>query len=151
MVLSESVNDQSAPDVTRFSDDSSPEDSAEFELSGTVQSALALPCQLGEYQVLSLLGSGGMGQVYRAEHRRMARPVALKTLRPDLIQNPSAVERFYAEVRAAARVLHPNLVVAFDAGEADQMHYLAMELIEGENLAQCIATGGPLGKRKRSS
>ncbi len=134
-------------DQTRYVDAEEPGSSgADFELSSSVENALVLPYQMGEYNVLELIGSGGMGQVYRAEHRRMARPVALKTLRPELISNAAAIDRFYAEVRAAARVIHPNLVVAFDAGESDQLHFLAMELVPGETLSKVVSEGGPLGE-----
>jgi hypothetical protein len=136
-------------DVTRYTDDRSEEDSdGDFDvtLPGSVLTALPVPCRLGDYEVQELIGSGGMGQVYRAEHVRMARPVALKTLRPDLVANGRAVERFYREVRAAARVIHPHLVVAFDAGVADGVHYLAMELMAGKTLWETVAQGGPLGE-----
>jgi hypothetical protein len=116
-------------------------DSADFDLSGHVAGT---PSQIGEYTIESLLGAGGMGRVYRATHRRMERTVALKTLAPERMSDEGAVQRFYSEVRAAARLLHPNIVTAFDAGEIEGAHYLAMEYVEGETLAQLVARRGPL-------
>ncbi|XZE51827.1 protein kinase domain-containing protein [Planctomycetaceae bacterium SH139] len=103
-----------------------------------------IPKQLGEYAIESLIGAGGMGRVYKAEHVRMARVVALKTLSPERMRAQEAVQRFYSEVRAAARLLHPNIVTAFDAGEIDGSHYLAMEYVEGETFSQLVGRRGPL-------
>src|SRR5262245_19313211 len=77
----------------------------------------ALPPALAQhprYRILQVLGSGGMGIVYKAEHQVMERPVALKVIRHDLTREPAAVERFRREVRAAARLAHPNIVTAHD-------------------------------------
>lgn len=117
------------------------DDDDHFEFDDDLSS---IPERIGEYTIERLIGAGGMGRVYRAEHRRMARTVALKTLPPERMQDEGAVQRFYAEVRAAARLLHPNIVTAFDAGEFAGTHYLAMEFVEGETLSQLIARGGPL-------
>jgi serine/threonine protein kinase/molecular chaperone DnaK (HSP70) len=103
-----------------------------------------IPTRVGEYRVQRLIGSGGMGRVYLAEHEKMQRIVALKTLPPQRMQQDSAVERFYAEVRAAARLLHPNIVTAFDAGNAGGIHYLAMEYVDGPTLTALVAKAGPL-------
>src|SRR5205085_7784247 len=78
----------------------------------------SLPAELVDhprYRVQRLLGRGGMGAVYAAVHKVMERPVALKVMRPDLIDNPAAVERFRREVKAAAQLVHPHIVTAFDA------------------------------------
>src|SRR5690606_19846547 len=88
--------------------------------------------------------SGGMGRVYLAEHRRMERIVAIKTLSAERMGDAAAIERFYGEVRAAGRLLHPNIVTAFDAGESGGIHYLAMEYINGPTLSQVVAEEGPL-------
>lgn len=103
-----------------------------------------IPTRLGEYRVQRLIGSGGMGRVYLAEHEKMQRIVALKTLPPQRMRQASAVDRFYAEVRAAARLLHPNIVTAFDAGNVDGVHYLAMEYVDGPTLSALVADTGPL-------
>lgn len=96
------------------------------------------------YRVLKLLGRGGMGVVYKAEHRLMERPVALKVISRRLIANRSAVERFQREVKLAARLTHPNIVVAHDAEQAGDLHFLVMEFVDGVSLAQFVERKGPL-------
>ncbi len=99
---------------------------------------------LGDYVLLGRLGSGGMGQVFKARHVRMERLVALKVLPPAAIGDTGAVQRFHREVKAAARLLHPNIVAAFDAGEQNGLHYLVMELVDGDPLSQLVEREGPL-------
>ena len=99
---------------------------------------------LGNYAILDRLGAGGMGQVFLAEHRRMKRRVALKVLAPKLVSDKGAIERFRREVEAAARLSHPNIVGAFDADEANGVHYLVMEYVAGQDLASLVAKSGPL-------
>jgi len=99
---------------------------------------------LGEYLLLDKLGEGGMGQVYKALHRRMDRTVALKTLSPKTLNSPDALRRFHHEVRAAARLSHPNIVTAHDASEHAGVHYLVMEYVDGESLAELVHRHGPL-------
>lgn len=99
---------------------------------------------LGSYTLLDRLGAGGMGEVYRAIHRRMKREVALKVLPAALVANEQAVERFHREVEAAARLNHPNIVTAYDADEDRGRHYLVMELVDGDDLAELVAAHGPL-------
>jgi WD40 repeat protein len=96
------------------------------------------------YRVLQRLGAGGMGTVFKAEHRIMERPVALKVLSPDLTNRVDLVERFRREARAAARLDHPNIVRAFDAEQAGEFHFLAMEFVDGISLAQLLEQRGPL-------
>lgn len=96
------------------------------------------------YEVLERLGSGGMGTVYKARHRLMDRLVALKVIEPRLLDRPGVVERFRREVRAAAGLLHPNIVTAHDADEAGSTHFLVMEYVQGVTLAQHVAANGPL-------
>ncbi len=98
----------------------------------------------GEYTVLDRIGAGGMGVVLKAQHRRMNRLVAIKVLPGSAMKNPTAVERFRREVQAAARLVHPNIVTAFDAGQHQGMHYLVMEYVEGRDLAGLLAETGPL-------
>ncbi len=100
-----------------------------------------------EYVVLGRLGRGGMGVVLKAEHRRMKRPVAIKVITPAHMASPDVVRRFYREVEAAARLSHPNIVVAHDAGEHLGTHYLVMEYIEGQDLALVARQRGPLPVR----
>ncbi|MFO0921838.1 MAG: Hsp70 family protein [Pirellulales bacterium] len=99
---------------------------------------------LGDYQILEKIGSGGMGQVFRAQHRTMQRDVALKILPKKLSNHAYFVERFYSEVRAIAKLMHPNIVTAFDAGCAQGVHFLVMELVEGIPLSKFVLQNGPL-------
>jgi serine/threonine protein kinase len=98
----------------------------------------------GEYRILGKLGQGGMGVVCKAEHRRMHRTVAIKTLPAGKMKSPEVVQRFYREVEAAAKLLHPNIVAAFDAAEHQGVHYLVMEYVDGQDLAQLVKHHGPL-------
>jgi serine/threonine protein kinase len=79
---------------------------------------------MGEYAVLAEIGAGGMGQVYKAQHRRMKRVVALKVMSSAAMKDEAAVKRFQREVQAAARLEHPNIVTAYDSGEAGSVKYL---------------------------
>ncbi len=99
---------------------------------------------LGNYLLLDRLGEGGMGQVFKAWHRRMDRVVALKMLPPWATNSPEAVQRFQREVKAAARLSHPNVVTAYDADQAGDTHFLVMEYVEGEDLGSLVRRQGPL-------
>jgi serine/threonine-protein kinase len=99
----------------------------------------------GEYVVLDKLGEGGMGVVLKARHRRMDRLVAIKVLSSAATKQAGSVERFHREVKAAAKLSHPNIVTAHDAGEHEGMHYLVTEYVEGKDLAATIKEHGPLG------
>ena len=106
-----------------------------------------LPAQLEDhprYRIIELIGKGGMGDVYKAEHRLMDRPVALKLINQDLVKNKQAVERFRREVRAAARLTHPNIVTAHDAEQAGDVHFLVMEFVNGVDLASEVQNRGSL-------
>ncbi len=102
----------------------------------------------GEYVVLDKLGEGGMGVVLKAQHRRMDRLVAIKVLSATAMKQAGSVERFQREVKMAAKLSHPNIVTAYDAGEHQGMHYLAMEYVEGKDLASIVKEHGPLGVRE---
>ena len=102
----------------------------------------------GDYVILGRIGAGGMGQVFKARHRRMKRVVALKILPPEAVSSPNAVERFEREVEAAARLLHPNIIVAHDAGEANGVHYLVMECVDGSDLSSLVKENGPVSVAK---
>ena len=99
---------------------------------------------MGNYVVLDKLGAGGMGQVFKARHRRMERVVALKLLPPEATRSQELVQRFQREVRAAAQLAHVNIVRAYDADEADGVHFLVMEHVEGRDLAAVAGDEGPL-------
>jgi hypothetical protein len=96
------------------------------------------------YRLIRLLGRGGMGAVYLADHRHMSRPVALKVINPELLNQRGALPRFQQEVRAAAKLDHPNIVAAHDADHAGGVHFLVMEYVEGQNLADYLSQHGPL-------
>lgn len=99
---------------------------------------------IGNYVVLDVLGHGGMGDVYKAQHRQMNRVVALKVLPRDVTKSPEAVQRFKREVEAASRLSHPNIVTAFDADQYQGTHFFAMEFVDGSDLARLVRKKGPL-------
>ncbi len=97
------------------------------------------------YHVTALLGEGGMGRVYSAEHVRMGRRSALKVMSPALATTADAITRFNREAANAARINHPNVAAIYDFGEtADGLLYIAMEFVEGETLRSLIERTGPL-------
>ena len=100
--------------------------------------------QIGPYVVLDEIGAGGMGVVLKARHRTLDRLVALKVLPPAAVNSADAVERFQREMKAAAKLSHPNIVTTHDGGEYQGTHYLVMELVEGQDLAAISKERGPL-------
>ena len=96
---------------------------------------------IGKFEVLERLGQGGMGTVYRARDPILDRPVALKTISPELAANPEFLGRFQREARAAARLTHPNIVTVYELGEVSGTHYIAMELLEGLDLVEAMSPG----------
>jgi len=99
---------------------------------------------LGNYIVVDEIGQGGMGNVYRARHRRMKREVAVKVISPALVKSQEALQRFEREVEAAAKLNHPNIVTAHDADESDGVRFLAMEYVDGIDLSEIVRQQGPL-------
>jgi serine/threonine protein kinase len=100
---------------------------------------------LGPYRLLEPLGEGGMGQVFKAVHRRLGRVVALKAIRQErLSQDPESIRRFQREARAAAQLAHPNVVIVYDADQVGSNYFIAMEYIEGTDLSQLVKQSGPL-------
>lgn len=99
---------------------------------------------VGNYVMLDRLGRGGMGQVYKAQHQKMERIVALKVLPSQATKSEDAVRRFQREVKAAAKLSHPNIVTAYDADEHKGVHFLVMEYVEGPDLAALVKERGPL-------
>ena len=104
----------------------------------------APPFALGQYRVVEKIGEGGMGAVYRALHGRLKKAVALKVLPPGRTADAQAVARFEREMEAIGRLNHNHIVRATDAGEADGVHYLVMELIDGIDLTRLVRAAGPL-------
>ena len=90
--------------------------------------------RLGHYRIISLLGRGGMADVYRAEDERLGREVALKAVPPEFARDPERVERFEREVRAAARLTHPNIVTVYEFGQGAGQHFYTMALMPGGDL-----------------
>jgi serine/threonine protein kinase len=104
--------------------------------------------QLGSYLLLDLLGEGGMGKVYKARHQLMGRIVALKLIRQERLLNTEAVRRFQREIQAAAQLSHPNVVLAYDADQIGDIHFFAMEYVDGIDLGRLVKDKGPLPIRE---
>jgi serine/threonine-protein kinase len=103
----------------------------------------------GRYRIVALLGAGGMGSVYRAEHVHMRKAVAIKVLHREMTSMPEVVARFEREAVAAARIEHPNVATATDFGSLDNgSFYLALEFVEGQSLAALIKAEGPLDEAR---
>jgi len=102
----------------------------------------------GRYRIVGLIGSGGMGEVYRADDLRLGQPVALKFLPAEFEKDPSRLSRFMGEVRIARQVTHPNVCRVYDVGEADGKHFLSMEYVDGEDLGSLLRRIGRLPQDK---
>src|SRR5258707_3848465 len=109
--------------------------------------ALTSGTKLGPYDIQSLLGSGGMGEVYRARDSRLDRIVAIKVLPTSYSADAERLQRFAQEARAAAALNHPNILSIFDIGEERGAPYIVSELLEGQTLRERIRNG-PLSMRK---
>jgi serine/threonine protein kinase len=96
------------------------------------------------YHVLKVVGEGGMGRIYLAEHVRMNRQCALKVMRPSLVHDADSAARFGREASSAARIIHPNVAAVFDYGETEGLVYLVMEYVDGEPLGEILQRGGAL-------
>src|SRR5712692_164948 len=103
---------------------------------------LAPGAHLGPYEILSFIGAGGMGEVYRARDPRLGRDVAIKVLPAAFSADPDRLHRFEVEARAAAALNHPNIVTIHSVEEADGTHFLTMEVIEGRSLDGLIPRDG---------
>ena len=136
---------------------SRPDADAEAVVRGLVQRGLLTPYQvrrlwkgrgtdlfLNQYVLLDRLGEGGMGEVYRARHTRLDRDVALKIMRKEKLAKPQSVKRFHREIRAAATLAHENVVMAYDADQAGDVHFFAMEFVDGTTLERLAEEKGPL-------
>ena len=103
--------------------------------------SLAPGTALGPYEVLSFVGAGGMGEVYRARDTRLDRHVALKVLSPQLANDADALSRFEREARTLSQLSHPNVCTVYDVGHEGTTHYIVMEFLEGRTLAACLERG----------
>jgi serine/threonine protein kinase len=103
--------------------------------------ALGSGTRLGPYEILSLLGAGGMGEVYRARDTRLGRDVALKILPESFAREPDRLRRFEQEARAVAALNHPNILAIHDIGQQDGMPFLVSEFLEGESLRTALDHG----------
>ncbi len=98
--------------------------------------------KLGPYEIQSPLGAGGMGEVYRATDTKLARDVALKVLPVEMAHDPDRLARFRREAKALAQLDHPNIVTIYSVEESDGVHFLTMQLVEGQPLDRLICAGG---------
>ena len=103
--------------------------------------ALTAGTRLGPYEVTALIGTGGMGEVYRATDTRLDRTVAIKVLPEHLAADPQRRERFEREAKAVSSLNHSHICTLHDVGEQDGIHYLVMEYVEGDTLQQRLEKG----------
>src|SRR4026209_1314272 len=108
---------------------------------------LSAGARLGPYEILSPLGAGGMGEVYRARDPRLGRDVAIKVLPALVSADPDRLRRFQQEERATAALNHPNILAVYDIGVHDGVPYVVSELLDGQTLREQLSVG-PLSARK---
>jgi serine/threonine-protein kinase len=120
------------------------DDDSKSDLGGASISPPAVQLIAGRYEVIGLLGVGGMGAVYKVKDRELDETVALKMMKREIAGTPGILERFRREVKLARRVTHPNVARTFDLGEHEGDRFLTMEMVEGESLATRVAREGAL-------
>src|SRR5262249_5257675 len=103
--------------------------------------------RLGPYEVLAPLGSGGMGEVYRARDARLQREAAIKVLAPAVAADSERLRRFEKEARSASALNHPNIVTIYDIGQSEGISFIAMELVNGQTLREPLSHGALPTKR----
>ncbi|MEP6925525.1 MAG: protein kinase [Pyrinomonadaceae bacterium] len=108
-------------------------------LLATRQNQLSFGQRIGSYQVLKLIGAGGMGEVYLAEDTRLVRKIALKVLSPEFVSVANLVRRFQQEARAASALNHPNILTIYEIGQENSIHYIAAEYVDGLTLRHMIS------------
>src|SRR5437870_13057419 len=109
--------------------------------------SLSTGTKLGSYEIVSPLGAGGMGEVYRARDARLGREIAIKVLPSALASDPDRRQRFEQEARSASALNHPNILTVYDIGSVDGTLYIAMELVEGRTVRELIAAEHLYSKR----
>ncbi len=134
--------------VERFLAAGHEEDHEASDAEETEHSSLTLPMTIGQYELIEEIGRGGMGVVYRARHLRLRKFVALKLLTESRLTEPGSVDRFHREMETVGRLEHPNVVRATDAGDADGLQYLVMELIDGQSISDRIKNGPPFSNEE---
>ena len=135
------------PDETDRSPGKAPENSsgeAPGAESPSSHQSLKPGTEIGSYTIIRLIGLGGMGAVYEAEHRRMRRKVALKMISASALEHPEALQRFQREAQAMARLEHPNIVTAHDADQVGDINFLVMQYVDGDNLSTMVKNRGAL-------
>jgi serine/threonine protein kinase len=100
--------------------------------------------RISGYDVVALIGAGGMGEVYRARDCRLGRDVALKVLEPSVAADPEYRQRFEHEAQSASALNHPNIVTIYSVGEEDDVTFITMELVQGQTLRQLMSASMPL-------
>src|SRR5215475_13182331 len=98
----------------------------------------------GRYEILQVLGQGGMGAVYKARDHELDRLIAIKVIQPELVNSPAILKRFKQELILTRQITHRNVVRIFDIGETDGMKFITMEYIEGKDLKSAIVTRGKI-------
>jgi serine/threonine-protein kinase len=147
-------NDTTAADAATISGPlplgSVPEPDLRLTQYGPLNDARFAPGQIfaSRYRIVSLLGRGAMGEVYRAEDLKLGQPVALKLIAVRVARGDERLQRFIAEVRLAREIAHPNVCRVYDIGEAEGWHYLSMEFVDGETLQSLMGRIGRLSGEK---
>ncbi len=113
--------------------------------------ALSAGTRLGPYEVVALIGAGGMGEVYRARDPRLGRDVAIKVLPTAYSADPDRLRRFEQEARAAAALNHPNILAVYDIGTHNNAPYIVSELLEGETIRDRLARAPAAGATRESA
>ena len=114
----------------------------------TLEMMLSAGARLGPYEIVSALGAGGMGEVYRARDTRLNRTVAIKLLPSEFRDRPDRRQRFEAEARAISSLNHPHICTLFDVGEQDGVAFFVMEYLEGETLDDRLTARTAAGERR---
>lgn len=110
--------------------------------------ATDMPSRVGDYDVLEKLGGGRSGPIYKARHRERGAIVSLKVLPPEVVKSPEVIKRFRREAEISAKLDHPSLIVAYESGQEGGLHYLAMEYVQGNDLARLVEQQGRLSVEK---